>query len=70
MKSTGFECLEIRDVTKNVMEPIESKFVKAVRENTDILLPIADESSLNSFEKVAEYLARTAGYVLVKARCC
>ena len=68
LEETGFECLELCNVTNEVMQPFEEKFVKAVRERKEDLLRIADKTMLDAFEKVAGKLAGSAGYAIIKAR--
>jgi SAM-dependent methyltransferase len=68
LEETGYQLMDQRDITKDVMELFPTKFVEAVKNKKKDLLKIVDENILNAFEKIAEQIARTAGYIIVKAR--
>lgn len=68
LKSTGFELVEMSDITEEVLGPLESKLLEAVKINEEALARIADEDFSNNFAMLTREVRRICGYVIVKAR--
>lgn len=65
---SGFEMMELTDITSQVMGVFEKRYIEAINENRASLLKIVDEEFLKGFETIAGMLVNTAGYVIVTAR--
>ena len=68
LSKAGFALLEITDITRQVMDLFEEKYLAAIRENRETLLRHVDEDFLPNLEVIAGQLAKSAGYLIVKAK--
>lgn len=68
LEKTGFELVELNDVTEQVMELFESKLARAVKEHQRALLQIVDQTFLDQFSIIGREMKRYSGYVIVSAR--
>jgi len=68
LAETGFELLRLRDVTSQVMAPLDTKLRSAVAAQRESLLAMTDTATLDGFAGVAGQLARSAGYALIRAK--
>lgn len=68
LKSTGFELVEIMDITREVLGDFEPKLVDAVTLHRDALSKIGDDDFLGNFLICMREVKRTCGYIIVKAK--
>lgn len=68
LRSSGFELLEMIDVTEQVSVPFPRKFREAFDAHREEVLPYVGQGSIDHWVAVHEELSRNLGYVVVRAR--
>ena len=68
LAETGFELLDLVDITEQVSVPFPAKFAEAFTNHKAEILDLVDEEAINRWLNIHEIISENLGYVLVKAK--